>query len=150
MAPQRSQRVTEDLCVSLWPSVVLLLTLLPVPHARADDADNYVMHCRGCHGPQGQGAPGGAPDLRDSVGRFLLVPGGREYLIRVPGTSDSELDDAQTAALLNWMVREFGPASVAADFVPFTTAEVTAHRRPPLLDVAATRAALLSALAAQR
>ncbi|HSP97096.1 MAG TPA: c-type cytochrome [Candidatus Dormibacteraeota bacterium] len=118
--------------------------------ARADDAYNYVMHCRGCHGPQGQGAPGGAPDLRDSVGRFLLVPGGREYLIRVPGTSDSELDDAQTAALLNWMVREFGPASVAADFVPFTTAEVTAHRRPPLLDVAATRAALLSALAAQR
>ena len=39
-----------------------------------------------------------------------LVPGGREYLMRVPGTSQSELDDAQTAALLNWMVREFSPA----------------------------------------
>jgi mono/diheme cytochrome c family protein len=126
----------------------LLLLILAVP-ARADEAYLYVMHCRGCHGPEGQGAPGGAPDLRDNVGRFLLVPGGREYLIRVPGTSQSELDDAQTAALLNWMVRTFGPARVAAEFSPFTTAEVAAHRRPMLLDVGATRAALLAALAAR-
>ena len=127
----------------------LLLVLLAGP-ARADEAFDYVMHCRGCHGPEGQGAPGGAPDLRDSIGRFLLVPGGREYLIRVPGTAQSELDDAHTAALLNWMVRQFGPAAVAADFAPFTTAEVSAHRRPPLSEVRATRAALLAALDAGR
>ena len=127
----------------------LLLVLLAGP-ARADEAFDYVMHCRGCHGPEGQGAPGGAPDLRDSIGRFLLVPGGREYLIRVPGTAQSELDDAHTAALLIWMVRQFGPAAVAADFAPFTTAEVSAHRRPPLSEVSATRAALLAALAAGR
>ena len=117
--------------------------------AVGDEAFDYVMHCRGCHGPEGQGAPGGAPDLRGNVGRFLLVPGGREYLMRVPGTSQSELDDAQTAALLNWMVRTFGPANVAADFAPFTAAEVTAHRRPVLIDVGATRAALLAALEGQ-
>ena len=127
----------------------LLLVLLAGP-AHADEAFDYVMHCRGCHGPEGQGAPGGAPDLRDSIGRFLLVPGGREYLIRVPGTAQSELDDAHTAALLNWMVRQFGPAVVAADFAPFTTAEVSAHRRPPLSEVRATRAALLAALDAGR
>ena len=142
MKPRRTQRCTEALCVALW--------LLLASAAQADEAYLYVMHCRGCHGPEGQGAAGGAPDLRGTVGRFLLVPGGREYLIRVPGTSQSELDDAQTAALLNWMVRTFGPAEVAADFTPFTTEEVTAHRRPVLLDVAGTRAALLSALAAQR
>jgi hypothetical protein len=126
---------------------VVWIGAIPV---RADEAYDYVMHCRGCHGPDGQGAPGGAPDLRNSVGRFLTVPGGREYLIRVPGTSQSELDDAQTAALLNWMVRQFGPASAAAELVPFTAAEVTAHRRPMLLDVAATRAALLAAIDASR
>jgi len=131
----------------LWPSVVALVLLLTGP-VSADEAFDYVMHCRGCHGPEGQGAPGGAPDLRGTVGRFLQVPGGREYLMRVPGTSQSELDDGRTAALLNWMVREFGPADVAAAFAPFTAAEVTAHRRPVLMDVGATRAALLAALAA--
>ena len=108
----------------LWPSVVALVILLTGP-VSADEAFDYVMHCRGCHGPEGQGAPGGAPDLRGTVGRFLQVPGGREYLMRVPGTSQSELDDGRTAALLNWMVREFGPADVAANFAPFTGAEVT-------------------------
>lgn len=120
--------------------VVAALVALAAP-TRADEAFDYVMHCRGCHGPEGQGAPGGAPDLRGSLGRFLLVPGGREYLIRVPGTAQSELDDAHTAALLNWMVRQFGP--VPPDFAPFTTAEVASHRRPPLAEVGATRAALL-------
>ena len=133
--------------MALWASVVFLLVAGAV---RADEAADYVMHCRGCHGPEGQGAPGGAPDLRGSVGRFLLVPGGREYLIKVPGTSQSELDDARTAALLNWMIREYGPRDVAAEFTPFTTAEVAAHRRPALLDVPRTRAALLAALAAPR
>ena len=127
--------------------MVALVILLTGP-VSADEAFDYVMHCRGCHGPEGQGAPGGAPDLRGTVGRFLQVPGGREYLMRVPGTSQSELDDGRTAALLNWMVREFGPADVAANFAPFTGAEVTAHRRPALMDVGTTRAALLAALAA--
>src|SRR6187455_3429770 len=98
----------------LWPSVVALVLLLTGP-VSADEAFDYVMHCRGCHGPEGQGAPGGAPDLRGT--------GGREYLMRVPGTSQSELDDGRTAALLNWMVRKFGPADVAAAFAPFTAAE---------------------------
>lgn len=121
----------------------LVLAVLCAAPAAADEAADYVMHCRGCHGPDGQGAVGGAPDLRGSVGRFLAVDGGREYLIRVPGTSQSELDDARTAALLNWLVREFDPAAVPADFTPFTAVEVAAHRRPALLDPAATRSALL-------
>lgn len=142
MSGARRERGRRALAV-LALSIALLLA---VP-AHADEAYDYVMHCRGCHGPEGQGAPGGAPDLRGSIGRFLRVPGGREYLIRVPGTAYSELDDARTAALLNWMVRQFGPPSTAA---PFTAAEVAAHRRPALLDVRATRGRLLAALAAAR
>ncbi|MBX3024362.1 cytochrome c [bacterium] len=144
---RRSPRRAGLLGAPLRAAAVALALLSAVP-APADEAYLYVMHCRGCHGPEGQGAAGGAPDLRDTIGRFLLVPGGREYLIRVPGTSQSELDDAQTAALLNWMVRRFGPRAAATALTPFTAAEVAAHRRPALLDVRATRAALLAAMPA--
>ncbi len=112
----------------------------------ADPAADYVMHCRGCHGPDGEGVAGGAPDLRGQVARFLAAPGGRAYLIRVPGAAQSELDDARTAALLTWMMHTFGPAELAAAAPPFTAAEVAAHRRPALLDAAAVRAQLLEKL----
>ena len=77
-----------------------------------------MLHCRGCHGPDGAGAPGAAPSFRGQVAKFLCVPGGREYLVRVPGTAQSELDDARTAALLNWLLREFSPDEIPADFSP--------------------------------
>lgn len=123
------------------PSAAQAPAAVAPPH---DPAADYVMHCRGCHGPAGEGAPGGAPDLRDQVARFLAIPGGREYLIRVPGTAQSELDDARTAALLTWMVRTFGPAALAAAAPPFTVEEVRQHRRPALLDAAAERRRLLA------
>jgi hypothetical protein len=75
------------------------------------------------------------------VSKFLTVPGGREYLIRVPGVSQSELSDARTAAVLNWIVAEFGASVPAAQ--PFTEAEVAKSRRPPLADVDGVRAALM-------
>jgi hypothetical protein len=112
----------------------------------ADPRTDYILHCRGCHGPNGEGAPGGVPDFRGQVGKFLSVAGGREYLIRVPGTSQSELSDARVARLLNWLVREFSAAEVPADFEPFTDAEVSRHRRPPLTDVARLRGELLQAI----
>ncbi len=117
--------------------------------ARADAQADYILNCRGCHGPDGRGLPGGAPTFRGVVAKFLWVPGGREYLIRVPGTAQSELSDERTAALLNWLVRAFSPAEVPADFVPFTREEVARHRRTPLADVAATRRDLLRAISAQ-
>jgi hypothetical protein len=69
----------------------------------------------------------------------LTVAGGREYLVRVPGIAQAPVDDAALAALLNWVVLRFGPASDALAAAPFTAAEVAAHRRPPLTDVTAVR-----------
>jgi mono/diheme cytochrome c family protein len=106
-----------------------------------------MLHCQGCHRPDGAGAPGAVPRLQGFVGEFLTVPGGREYLVRVPGSSQSPLDDAALAAVLNWMVRSFGPAEVAADFTPFTADEVARTRRPPLQRVRAVREALVAAIA---
>ncbi len=120
--------------------------LLGVP-AHADPRTDYILNCRGCHAPDGGGVPGGAPSFRGQVGKFLWVPGGREYLIRVPGTSQSELSDARVAALLNWIVREFSPATLGSDFIPYSAAEVTRDRRPPLREVAGVRRDLLRAIA---
>jgi hypothetical protein len=128
---------------------VLVASLSLVTSAVANPLTDYTLHCRGCHGGDGSGAPGAVPSFRDHVGKFLLVDGGREYLIRVPGSAQSELDDARTAALLNWLVEEFGPKEVAADFEPFTEQEITKHRRPPLTEVQQVRQRLLEAIAAR-
>ena len=117
--------------------------------AIADPQVDYMLHCRGCHGPNGEGAPGAAPVMRGQVGKFLSAPGGREYLIRVPGTAQSELDDARTAALLNWILRQFSPDELPPDFTPYSAAEVTRHRHPPLTDVVAVRRELMRAIQAR-
>jgi hypothetical protein len=123
--------------------------LLAARAARADPPTDYMLYCRGCHGPDGSGAPGAAPSFRGHVAKFLAVPGGREYLIRVPGTAQSELDDARTAALLNWIVHEFSSAEVPADFRPYDAEEVARHRHAPLIDVYAVRGDLQRAIDAK-
>jgi len=114
----------------------------------AGPSTDYVMHCRGCHGPEGEGAPGGVPAFAGQLAKFLRVPGGREFLVRVPGVSQSELDDAHLAALLNWLLQSFDAANVPPAFVPYTAVEVAATRRPPLTDVSGTRRRLVAAIAA--
>ena len=107
---------------------------------------NYMLHCQGCHLADGSGKPGSVPSLVDSIGRFALVPGGREYLVRVPGSSQAPLSDEELARVLNYMIRSFGPADVAADFRPFDAVEVTQVRSPPLSETESVRRALLSAM----
>lgn len=111
-------------------------------HAEKAQVD-YMLQCQGCHGAEGRGAPGTVPSLV-GVGRFLAAPGGRAYLVRVPGSSQSALDDAELAEVLNWMIRRFDPR----DFLPYTAEEVARVRRPPLDDVEAARRELLRWLGA--
>jgi len=114
--------------------------------ARAD----YVLQCAGCHRVDGRGSARHAiPDFRDSVGMFLALPAGREYLVRVPGAAQSQLSDAELAAVLNWLLREFSPRQLPADFRPYTQAEVAALRPRRYDDVVPVRHALARALAQQ-
>jgi hypothetical protein len=76
------------------------------------------------------------------------VPGGREYLIRVPGTSQSELSDGRVASVLNWLVRTFDAENVPSRFEPFSADEVARVRRPPLVEVETMRQRLVSQFAA--
>jgi cytochrome c551/c552 len=111
-------------------------------------AINYMLQCQGCHRADGGETPGSVPPLAGLVARFLGVPGGREYLVRVPGSAQSPLADAELAELLNWIVQRFGPAEAAAGSAPFTEGEVARVRRPPLTHVGAVRRTLLEQLEA--
>ena len=104
---------------------------------------NYILHCQGCHLVDGAGTAGKVPALKNEVGRFLHVPGGREFLIQVPGSSQSALTDAEIAAVLNWILETFSSGQLSADFVPYTKAEISRYRQPPLTNVSAVRANLM-------
>ena len=107
---------------------------------------HYMLQCQGCHRADGSGSPGSVPSLTGFMGTFLTVPGGREYLVRVPGSAQSPLSDADLARVLNWMIRAFGPPAIAADFEPFRTDEVARLRSSPLTDVDSVRRALIRAI----
>jgi hypothetical protein len=106
---------------------------------------DYVLHCQGCHQAEGQGLAGSVPQLGGSVARIGSLPGGREYLSRVPGVAQSQLDDAAVASLLNWLLEYFDPEHMPADFKPFTADEIAPLRRRPLVEASKARAALFHA-----
>ena len=114
------------------------------PVAAASPELDYTLNCAGCHRPDGVATPGSVPALAGSVGRFVTVPGGREYLARVPGVATSALDDESLAAVLNWMLAHFGDGAKASP--PYTAADVGALRRQPLVNVERARRELIEAM----
>jgi len=107
---------------------------------------DYAVTCQGCHRADGGGTPGTVPALAGSVGKFLRVPGGREFLVRVPGVAQAPLDDAALAAVLNWMLERFGQDDVPKAFVPYAAEEVSRLRRRQLTDVQGVRRQLVGAI----
>ncbi len=124
----------------------LLLVLAAATRAPAGPALDYQLNCQGCHLVDGAGTPGSVPRLADSVARFLAVPGGRDYLARVPGVAQAPLDDAATAGVLNYILEHFDHAHVPADFVPYTAKEIGDLRKRPLTDVEKVRRGLIAEL----
>jgi mono/diheme cytochrome c family protein len=112
----------------------------------ADQAHvDYMLKCQGCHRPDGSGDDQSNPPMRGVVARFLTVPGGREFLGRVPGVATTNLDDTRLANLLNWTLYRFDAAHVPHDFHPYTPAELGRLRQNPLrLDRIETRMRLVA------
>jgi len=124
----------------------------PISQAGYSNSVNYQLQCAGCHLGDGMGsAANDTPRLKGFVGNFLKVPGGREFLVRVPGMSQSALNNAQLADLLNWLVRKDGMAgsSTPMDYKPYTAKEVNSLREEAMLNLPGTRAALIKAMRAQ-
>ena len=132
------------------PAVLLLLLAASSGWATEPAEADYMLNCQGCHLPDGSGFPARqVPDLRNQMGRFLSVPGGREFLVQVPGSAQTALNDADLARLLNWMLLRFSAAQLPANFQPYTAAEVGALRKQPLARVSEVRSELLERIARQ-
>lgn len=106
---------------------------------------NYMLNCQGCHAVDGRGL-NDIPTMADFVGKFLAVDGGRAYLVRVPGSANSPLSDAELAEVLNWILLTMSHAQLPQPFVPYTSNEVYTFRQQPLNDAAAKRHQLLTLL----
>ena len=101
---------------------------------------DWVLHCRGCHGTHGEIAREGMPLLAGEMSKFLSVQGGRAYLIQVPGVANAPMSDARLANLTNWMLREFDPDNIPPHHTPYTADEIHTLRQTSLIPNAAHRA----------
>ena len=113
-----------------------------IDHDRAQS--NYMLNCQGCHLADGSGLPGSVPSMRGIVGSFLTVPGGRDFLVQVPGSANAPLSDADLAELLNWILTTMSAEQLTPDFQYYTGEEVAQLRQHTLIDVASVRAGIVA------
>lgn len=106
---------------------------------------NYQMFCQGCHTPDGTGGKS-VPKIKNYIGYFLQNQVAREYLVRVPGSANSSLNDEQLAEVLNWMIIELGGESVPKNMQYYTANEVAKLRQHPLFEVVEYREMLVKKL----
>jgi len=129
-------------------TIALVAFLILPEFVFASDAShfNYMLHCQGCHLADGSGHEPGVPSIVDRLGSMLEVPGGRAFLVQVPGTAQAPLNDADVAALLNWVLYQFNVDSLPANFEPYTAEEIAEFRLVAVSDIAAERRRILSVL----
>ena len=102
--------------------------------ANADPRIDYLLHCGGCHLPDGSGSPPQVPSLQDELGSIVSSSEGRSYIARVPGASQAPISDADLAEVLNWVLREFNEVTLPDGFKSITTKEVRRARSQVLAD----------------
>ncbi|RDD60532.1 cytochrome c [Ferruginivarius sediminum] len=108
--------------------------------------DGFARNCQGCHRADGEGASGSVPRLTDFVGYYTQIEGGREYIASIPGVVYSMLDDAELANVMNWMLKTYGEGELAADFKPYTAADIARFRADPIENVRTKRAQMVRRL----
>ncbi len=119
----------------VFSAALLLIALLAGNAALgASPRTNYLLYCSGCHLPSGIGNPPNVPTLHDELGRMMVVEEMRPYLVKVPGSSQTPLTDAELAAVVNWVLVEFNADTLPEDFQPISAEEVTASRETILAD----------------
>jgi mono/diheme cytochrome c family protein len=108
---------------------------------------NYLQHCVGCHGVDGGGAPSkGIPTMRGNLGRFLQVPGGREFIVQVPGVMNTSLADRDIAELMNWLLPRISAATLPPGLRAYSEPEIARLRSTRPADFPATRRSLVEAM----
>ena len=126
-------------------SLALALALLAGTAGAADLSvaraqRNYLLHCVGCHGQDGRGAPEkGVPSMQGALGRFLQVPGGREFIVQVPGVMNSALADKDVAELMNWLLPRVSANTLPSSLAPYSPEEIGRLRTSRPADVMSAR-----------
>ena len=129
------------LCRFLTGSFLLFFFI----HAVGDEVrarQNYMLNCQGCHLPDGSGL-GAVPGLKDFLGNFLKVAGGREFIVQVPGAANSPLTDEELAEVMNWILHTFSQAQLPENFTPYTAEEVGNLRRDAIINIESQREKLI-------
>jgi len=107
----------------------------------------YLLRCSGCHRADGAGAAeAGVPPFPGSIGALAADDEGRTYIMHVPGVRGAGLSDAQTAAVMNYILDVWAKDRAAAAG-PFTAEEVARRRAVEVRDVVAFRRAMVKRLA---
>ena len=111
--------------------------------ARAAARFDYLLHCSGCHLPDGTGAPPEVPSLRGPMGALVATPEGRDYIARVPEVAQAPLGDDALARVLNWVLLEFNGETLPRSFRLLDAAEVGVARVKVLADPLRAREAIV-------
>lgn len=134
----------------VYCGVIWLLSAAQSAIATDFARQNYLLHCAGCHLPEGRGsASNEVPSLHHIPGQFIKVPRGREFLAQVPGIVYSPLSDAEVAEILNWVLRQFSRDELPQEFQAYTTAEVAKYRAVRPASIMKVRSAVIADLAAR-
>ena len=120
---------------TFWSIVALALVCLMGNSALAATAKfNYLLHCAGCHLPDGRGVEPEVPSLREKLGPLTTSAEGRGYLVQVPGASQVPLTDQELRDVVNWVLIEYNAKTLPNPFNPLTTKEVSKYRKNSLAD----------------
>ena len=140
------RRLTTAVTLPLLWVAPLVLAEADINEARAKF--HYQMFCQGCHTPDGSGY-NAIPALKNFMGYFLRSERGRAFMVQVPGSATSTLDDAELAEVLNWSIENFAGSSMPeSGYQPYTAVEVGELRQQPLQEIEKHRAAVLAEIAA--
>jgi len=118
------------------------MLFIVAPSTHADPKVDYLLHCSGCHMPDGTGLSNVVPTLHDVIGRMVAEPVGRDYIVRVPGVSQAPINNEKLTEVLNWMLMEFSSDTLPKNFKPLTVKEVKRARSQLLADPLKYRAEL--------
>ena len=106
----------------------------------------YLLKCSGCHRADGQGAAdAGVPRFPGFIADLARDPGGRTYMLHVPGVASSGLSDADLTGVLNYLLDRWSGAP-AGNVKRFTPQEVATLRAVAVNDIVGYRRTLVARL----
>ncbi len=122
-------------------------------HGISEDApiaSKYMLYCGGCHGLDGKGeVDADVPMLPPKVGAFLNDDEGPWYLVNVGGVMSAGISDTDAAAIMNYVMLQFGGDTMPDPNYRFTAEQIAKLRATPPNDLVALRKRIEKRLAQQ-